>query len=76
MVQGYGDSYAQNLRDWNLIIDHLVKPTFDGAIFCPDLGASIAEARGVVDDDPQQESLKRVIARIRECACADTRRVD
>lgn len=76
MVQGYGDDYAQNLRNWNLIIDHLVKPTFDGAMYCSDLGASIAEARAAVDCDPQQESLKRVIAGIRERAGADTRRVD
>ena len=76
MVQGYGDDYAQNLRDWNLIIDHLVKPTFDGATFCSDLGASIAEARAAVDYGPQQKSLKRVIAGIRERAGADTRRVD
>jgi hypothetical protein len=76
MVQGYGDDYAQNLRNWNLIIDHLVKPTFDGAMCCSDLGVSIAEARAAVDRDPQQESLKRVIAGIRERAGADTRRVD
>lgn len=76
MVQGYGDDYAQNLRNWNLIIDHLVKPTFDGAMDCSDLGVSIAEARAAVDRDPQQESLKRVIAGIRERAGADTRRVD
>lgn len=76
IVQGYGDDYAQNLRDWNLIIDHLVKPTFDGALLCPDLGGSIAEARAAVDYDPQQESLKRVIAGMRERAGADTRRVD
>jgi hypothetical protein len=70
MVRGYGDGYAQNLRDWNLIIDHLVKPTFDGAMFCPDLGVAIAEARAAVRYDPRQESLKRVIAVIRDRADA------
>ncbi|GEC15074.1 DUF6537 domain-containing protein [Nitrobacter winogradskyi] len=76
MVQGYGAAYAQNLRDWNLIIDRLVKPTFDGAIRCPDLSAAIAEARAAVEHDPRQESLKRVIAGFRERTEADDRRAD
>lgn len=76
MVQGYGNDYSQNLRDWHLIIDDLVKSTFDGAMICPDLGAAIAEARAAVDHDPRQESLKRVIAVIRDRAGADARRVD
>ena len=65
MVQGFGDGYTQNLRDWNLIIDNLVKPTFDGALSCPDLAGAIAEARAAVRPDPQQAVLKRVIAGIR-----------
>ena len=65
MVQGYGDGYTQNLRDWNLIIDGLVKPTFDGALSCPDLAAAIAEARAAVRPDPQQAFLKQTIAGIR-----------
>jgi len=65
MVQGYGDGYTQNLRDWNLIIDSLVKPTFDGALSCPDLAGAIADARAAVRPDPQQAVLKRVIAGIR-----------
>ena len=48
LVQGYGDGYIQSLRDWNLIIDNLVKPTFDGALSCPDLAGAIAEARAAV----------------------------
>lgn len=75
MVRGYGDDYARNLRDWNLIIDHLVKPTFDGALFCPGLGAAIADARAAVKDEPRQESLKRVIAGLRERAGADARSI-
>jgi hypothetical protein len=70
MVQGYGDGYTQSLRDWNLIVDHLVKPTFDGALSCPDLAGAITEARAAVNSDPRQESLKRVIAGIRERAGA------
>jgi hypothetical protein len=68
IVQGYGDRYTQSLKDWNLIIDHLVKPTFDGALSCPDLAAAIAEARAAVNPDPRQGALKRVVAGIRERA--------
>jgi hypothetical protein len=56
------------MRHWNLIIDHLVKPTFDGALPCPDLAGAITEARAAVNADPRQESLKRIIAGIRERA--------
>ncbi|MBN9007642.1 MAG: hypothetical protein J0H40_19785 [Rhizobiales bacterium] len=65
MVQGYGDGYTQNLRDWNSIIDGLVKPTFDGVLSCPDLAGAIAEARAAVRPDPQQAALKQALARIR-----------
>jgi hypothetical protein len=65
MVQGYGDGYTQNLRDWNLIIDGLAKPTFDGTLSCPDLASAIAEARAAVRPDPQQAVLKQAIAGIR-----------
>ena len=37
--RGYGDVYRQGLADWNAIIDGLVKPTFDGVLALPDLGA-------------------------------------
>lgn len=70
MVQGHGDGYAQSLRDWNLIIDHLVKPTFDGVLSCPDLAGAITKARAAVNSDPRQESLRRIIAGIRERAGA------
>jgi hypothetical protein len=65
MVQGYGDGYTQNLRDWNSIIDGLVKPTFDGVLSCSDLAGAIAEARAAVRPDPQQAVLKQAIAGIR-----------
>ena len=32
MVQGYGDAYRYGLADWNMIIDQLAKPTFDGVL--------------------------------------------
>ena len=70
MVQGYGDGYIQNLRDWNLIIDNLIKPTFDGALPCPDLAGAIAEARAAVRPDPGQAALRQTIAAIRARAGA------
>jgi hypothetical protein len=66
IVQGYGEDYLQSMRHWNLIIDSLVKPTFDGALPCPDLAGAITEARTAVNSDPRQESLKRVIDGIRK----------
>jgi hypothetical protein len=70
MVGGYGEGYAQGLKNWNLIVDRLVKPTLEGALSCPDLAAAISEARAAVRSDPGQEALKRIIAGIRERAAA------
>ncbi len=73
MVQGYGDAYRYGLADWNMIIDQLAKPTFEGALRLPDLAGAIAEARGAAMPDPRQAALKRQIAEIRaRCAIADT----
>jgi hypothetical protein len=65
MVQGFGSSYRQGLLDWNLIIDSLVKPTFDGVLSLSDLARAIAEARAAVRPDPGQVSLKQTVAEIR-----------
>ncbi|GKQ51471.1 hypothetical protein BRSPCE3_23260 [Bradyrhizobium sp. Ce-3] len=65
MIQGYGDPYRQGIADWHVIIDGLVKPTFDGVLALPDLAAAIAEARGAIMPDPRQAALKRKIAEIR-----------
>jgi hypothetical protein len=64
MVQGYGHHYRQGLADWHLIIDGLVKPTFDGALKLPDLAGAVAEARAAALPDPRQAALKRAIAQI------------
>jgi hypothetical protein len=65
MVQGHGDAYRQGLADWHMIIDGLVKPTFDGVLPLTDLAAAIGEARAAAIPDPRQASLKRAIAQIR-----------
>lgn len=65
MIHGHGDVYRQGLADWNVIIDSLVKPTFDGALALRDLGRAVTEARAAALPDPRQASLKRKIAEIR-----------
>ncbi len=65
MIQGYGDPYRQGIADWHVIIDGLVKPTFDGVLALPDLAAAITEARAAMMPDPRQAALKRKIAEIR-----------
>lgn len=65
MIQGYGDPYRQGIADWHVIIDGLVKPTFDGVLALPDLAAAITEARAAIMPDPRQAALKRKIAEIR-----------
>ncbi|UFX44801.1 hypothetical protein HAP47_0038545 [Bradyrhizobium sp. 41S5] len=65
MIQGYGDPYRQGIADWHVIIDGLVKPTFDGVLALPDLAAAITEARAAIMPDPRQASLKRKVAEIR-----------
>jgi hypothetical protein len=65
MIQSYGDVYRQGLVDWNAIIDDLAKPTFDGVLALPDLGAAVAEARAAALPEPRQAALKRKIAEIR-----------
>ena len=65
MIQGYGDPYRQGIADWHVIIDGLVKPTFDGVLALPDLAAAITEAHAAMMPDPRQAALKRKIAEIR-----------
>ena len=65
MIRGYGDPYRQGIADWHVIIDGLVKPTFDGVLALPDLAGAITEARAAIMPDPRQVALKRKIAEIR-----------
>jgi uncharacterized protein DUF6537 len=65
MINGYGDRYRHGVADWHAIIDGLVKPVFDGALFLPNLAGAVAEARAAAMPDPRQAALKRKIAEIR-----------
>ena len=71
MVQGYGDAYRLGLADWNLIINGLAKPTFDGVLPLADLAGAVAEARAAARPDPRQVALKRAIAEVRARAQAE-----
>ncbi|HSV16051.1 MAG TPA: DUF6537 domain-containing protein [Tepidisphaeraceae bacterium] len=72
MISGYGDPYRQGMADWNVIMDGLAKPTFDGVLDLADLGSAVTEARAAVLPDPRQAALKRKIAEIRARAPAET----
>jgi hypothetical protein len=72
LLQGCGLSYRHKLIAWNLIIDGLAKPVFDGALVLPDLASAITRARAAVGDDLQQAALRQAIADIRaEAASAN-----
>ena len=68
LIEGYGDSYRKGLADWNLIIDSLAKPAFDGVLVLPDLTAALAQARATALHDAQGVELRKVITRIRSQA--------
>lgn len=72
LLQGCGASYRSRLAAWNLIIDRLAKPVFDGALRLPDLAAALAMARTSVSDDPVQLALRQKIAQIRNSAAPAT----
>jgi hypothetical protein len=65
LLQGCGLAYRHKLIAWNLIIDGLAKPVFDGALVLPDLASAITRARAAVGDDLQQAALRQAIADIR-----------
>jgi hypothetical protein len=72
LLQGCGLAYRHKLIAWNLIIDGLAKPVFDGALVLPDLAAAIARAQAAVADNLRQAALRQAIDDIRaEAATAN-----
>ena len=63
MIHGHGQPYRQAVADWHLIIDGLVKPTFDGTLALPDLADAVTEARAAAAASP--EGARRAVAAIR-----------
>lgn len=62
MVAGYGSNYRLALTNWNLAINKLAKPVFDGELIVPHLSEALARARGAAASDLSGEELRRVIA--------------
>jgi len=70
IVSGYGTHYRLALANWNLIINNLAKPVFDGDLVLPNLAEAMARAREAATADPGGEELRRTIADIRAQAAA------
>jgi hypothetical protein len=70
IVSGYGTDYRLALADWNLIINSLAKPVFDGDLVLPNLAEAMARAREAATAEPGGEQLRRTIADIRAQAAA------
>jgi len=64
LLQGCGLAYRHRLIAWNLIIDGLAKPAFDGALVLPDLAFAITRAQAAVGDNLHQAALRQTIAEI------------
>jgi hypothetical protein len=64
LLQGCGLAYRHRLIAWNLIIDGLAKPVFDGALALPDLSVAITRAQAAVGDNLHQATLRQAIADI------------
>jgi hypothetical protein len=65
MLHGIGGPYRHRLADWNLIIDRLAKPVFDGELVLPDLADAIVRARRAAEVEPRPVPLEQVVADIR-----------
>ena len=73
MVHGYGANYRLSLENWNLVINGLAKPVFDGEMVLPQLASALAAARTAASNDASGEELRRTIADIRSTAGAAPR---
>jgi hypothetical protein len=65
LLQGCGLAYRHRLVAWNLIIDSLAKPVFDGALVLPDLASAITRAQAAVGDHLHQTALRQTLAEIK-----------
>jgi hypothetical protein len=65
VIGGYGTNYRLALANWNLIINSLAKPVFDGELALPNLAEALARARDAATADATGDELRRTIAEIR-----------
>jgi hypothetical protein len=70
VVSGFGTNYRLALTNWNLIINGLAKPVFDGELALPNLAEALSRARAAATDDATGEELRRTIAEIRAAPAA------
>lgn len=70
VIRGFGTNRRLSLENWNLIINGLAKPVFDGALALPQLAAALARARSAALEDASGEELRRTIADIRATAAS------
>jgi hypothetical protein len=68
VVSGYGAHYRLSLENWNLIINKLAKPVFDGELALPQLPEALSRARSAAIADASGEELRRTVADIRATA--------
>jgi hypothetical protein len=70
IIRGFGANHRLSLENWNLIINSLAKPAFDGALVLPNLAAALAAACSAALNDASGEELRRTIADIRSTAAS------
>ena len=70
IVHGFGANHRLSLENWNLVINSLAKPVFDGELVLPQLASALASARSAALNDASGEELRRTIADIRSTAAS------
>ncbi len=65
LLSGHGLAYKCALANWNLMIDGLVKPTFDGQLALADLGEKLARVRDTAVADPSGQRVREEILKIK-----------
>jgi hypothetical protein len=70
IVHGHGANHRLSLENWNLVINSLAKPAFDGQLVLPQLASALASARSAALNDASGEELRRTIADIRSTAAS------
>lgn len=70
LIKGHGDVYQNGLAEWNVIIDHLVKPACDGDLPLSRLGDAIKEARDAAGSEYDQGRLLTAVEQLRTQALA------
>ncbi len=68
LLHGEGEGYRRRVANWHVVTDTLAKPVFDGELDLPDLAGALADARALASADPDTDTLRRQVARLRAVA--------